>query len=135
MKKTENITLPGVGSFVVHALSLSESVRMRGIRNELAGGQWAALAYSPSMDDRLAATLAEAHAVLICSIDKFPDGIGSLDDISAKSPKLVYDLYETYKEKFQDPFRSFYRANDRDSEAATPERPAGVAAPEVQGSV
>jgi len=134
-RRTKTLTLDGMpGEFTVQELTLSDQLRVRGYRMQLTGGNWGELAVSPTVDDKLAADTAHIMAVLSVAITKYPDGVTSCDDVAAKNPLLLRQLYGKYVETFPDPFRAFYPKSDGSGEAKT-EAPALLDDKGVPGKV
>lgn len=106
----KRVTLGKYGAIVIRPLTIREAMLARGIRSELTAGQWAALATSSVLDDRIAASLAEAVATLSFGVvQPFPATIKSLEWLGDSDPDSLLELLKLHREGFQDPFRRIGR--------------------------
>ena len=98
-----------LGDFSVVELSLGDAIRARGFRSELTGGHYGTMAVSVSVDERIAAQIADIISVLTFAIVKFPKGVTSVEELGTSNPGALLDLMKLYRGKFPDPFRKIGR--------------------------
>ena len=112
----KSVSLGKYGQIVIRPLTIREAMLARGIRSELTAGQWAALATSSVLDDRIAASLAEAVATLSFGVvQPFPATIKSLEWLGDTDPDSLLDLLKEYRAALPDPFRKVGRRTSTSS--------------------